>query len=274
MSYAAILVHVQGDDRARPRLDHAIALAKRFGATLIGLAAEMTPPVAPNDGYFALQGGWFEAIETHLQANQKRAREIFEKAVAGLTPTPVWETAFQRPVEAMALASRAADLIVCSLAQDGRADSYYDASPGRLVVTSGRPVLLTPPTAKPLLGSRVLVAWKDTREARRALNDALPFLKAAKQVLVVEFCAKDEAGEAVIRTDDVASALGRHGVSAAGKVVSAGAAGRGLLEEADAYGADLIVAGAYGHSRLGEWAFGGVTRALMSQDVCHVLLSH
>jgi len=274
MTYAAILVHVQPDDRARPRLDCAVDLSRRFGATLIGLAAEMVPPMAPNDGFYAVQGGWFEAINANLEANLKKAHAVFDSATTGLTPAPIWRTAFKVPGEAMADASRGADLIVGSLAQAGHEESYHDAAPARMVITAGRPVLLAPSKAKPLSGSRVLIAWKDTREARRALSDALPFLKAAKQVLVLEVCGRDESDDAVARTGDVAAALSRHGVSAAEKVVCAGSAGRVIGEEAEAYGADLVVAGAYGHSRLGEWVFGGVTRDLMTQDQRYVLLSH
>jgi nucleotide-binding universal stress UspA family protein len=122
----------------------------------------------------------------------------------------------------------------------------------------------------------VVVAWKDTRESRRALADSLPFLKAAEQVTVVEVCGKDELADARIRTADVVKYLQRHGVKATAKAVSAppDRVSAELNIAAQAIGADLIVAGAYGHTRLGEWMFGGVTYDLLHAPERFVLLSH
>jgi nucleotide-binding universal stress UspA family protein len=120
------------------------------------------------------------------------------------------------------------------------------------------------------------VAWKDTREARRAVNDALPLLHKARHVIVVEFI-ETEDHQATIRSsvDDMANWLVRRGISASAIATKAliGMTDR-LFMLAEDEGANVIIAGAYGHTRLNEWIFGGVTRSLLMQKQCCVLLSH
>jgi nucleotide-binding universal stress UspA family protein len=156
-----------------------------------------------------------------------------------------------------------------------RKDTYLDAGAAELAVISGRPVLIAPAHAAPLSARRIVLAWKDTREARRAAADAMPFLEGADAVLVLEICFSEDAVAAGLRTADMAAGLARHGVAAEGKAtVGCLSAGEEIILEAEAFGADLVISGAYGHSRLGEWAFGGVTSELLRQDDRHVLLSH
>jgi nucleotide-binding universal stress UspA family protein len=135
-------------------------------------------------------------------------------------------------------------------------------------------VLVVPPGIDTLRAERVVIGWKDSREARRALQDSLPLLHEAKFVAVVEVCEKGIEAIARRRVDDVAGYLTRHRISV-GSVLAAHAEGSvadELLRVAKAEGADLIVTGAYGHSRLGEWIFGGVTRDLLaSSPVCCLL---
>jgi nucleotide-binding universal stress UspA family protein len=274
MSYAAILVHVEAAEETRGRLECAAELARTFDATLIGVGAEMIPPLVPDYGFYTLQGDWCEVMGKNIEANLKRAREAFDAASVDLTQPTVWECGLEIPGPAVARASRAADLIVAGAAPGWKDNAYRDAPIGELVITSGRPVLITPSHRPKLAGDRVLLAWKDTREARRAMSDAMPFFEQAKEVVVLEVCAKDDIADAETRTADVAAALIRHGVRATPRVVEGSGECRGILDEAELCGADLIVAGGYGHSRLGEWVFGGVTRGLLNQHSHHVLLSH
>jgi nucleotide-binding universal stress UspA family protein len=143
---------------------------------------------------------------------------------------------------------------------------------------AGRPVLVVPPSVSALEGRRALVAWKDTREARRAVADALPLLAHAEEVLVVEAVSGDaeERDQALRRAGDVAGLLARHGATARGEALEV--RGRTVADElllaAERHGADLVVAGGYGHARLREWAFGGVTRDLLARCPMCCLLSH
>lgn len=140
----------------------------------------------------------------------------------------------------------------------------------------GRPTLLVPDHAPALSAERVLVGWKDTREARIAVRDALPFLSKASQVTIVEICMSNEQDTARRRVRDVAKYLEAHAVKCQVDV-------RVHMAEPDAHllvrlakdeGADLIITGGYGHSRLGEWMFGGVTRGLLSEAAVCVMMSH
>jgi len=274
MGYAAILVHVQTNKDAKRRLDCACALAQTFDAALIGVGAEIFPLLAPDYGYYAMQGEWYALMRKAVEENMARARAVFDAAAKDRVKTTIWESGVRPPIEAVAEAARGADLIVVGASDARRENTYEDAPVGELIVTAGRPVLVVPKHGGDFVGDTVVLAWKDTREARRAMSDALPFFKRAKSVIVLEACGQDEAEDANVRTDDVAAALKRHGVTATGKVVVGDGDARALDHECDALGADLIVAGGYGHSRLGEWVFGGVTRSLLHQDKRYVLLSH
>jgi nucleotide-binding universal stress UspA family protein len=181
-----------------------------------------------------------------------------------------------RPPETFIVSqARSADLIIV-----GRAPRPMDIcrslDPGALVLRAGRPLLVVPPGIDRLKAERILIGWKDSREARRALQDSLPLLHEARSVAIVEVC--NDGMEAVARqhVENVAHYLTPHRI-AVGSATAGGAkrgiAKRGiadrLIDLARVEDADLIVTGAYGHSRLGEWTFGGVTRELLaSSPVC------
>lgn len=279
MSYASIMLHVRPGPEGAPHLAAAVDLARRFEATLIGVGAEMFPPVVYDTGYAYVEGEVYVALREGIEKNLAAAHDAFRAATADLRKTALWEAGLRQPAPALALASRAADLIVAAAPAPhkagGHVDPFRQAPPAELVMTTGRPVFVVAAEGAPFRGERIVLAWKDTREARRALSDALPFLGRAHEVLVLEVCDKAETEDAGIRTDDVVNALARHGCTARALVVAShGDAGAEILHQASVFGADLVVAGAYGHSRLGEWAFGGVTRALLAQTTTHLLLSH
>ena len=120
-----------------------------------------------------------------------------------------------------------------------------------------------------------MIGWNDTRESRRAVVDALPQFKRAVHVAVVEIAADEDLARARAHVADVVGWLGRHDVVAeAVASLATGDDASQLYDVAREHGADVIVAGAYGHSRLREWALGGVTRdLLMRTDRC-TLLAH
>jgi nucleotide-binding universal stress UspA family protein len=133
-----------------------------------------------------------------------------------------------------------------------------------------------PPEAEWLKLDRILVAWKDTREARRAILDALPLLQKAVEVNVVEIIEDGSTPAAVkTRVDDVVTWLGGHNIKARGSAPAAVEDASAQIETiASTIQADLIVAGAYGHTRFSEWAFGGVTRDLLTKSTRCSVLSH
>jgi nucleotide-binding universal stress UspA family protein len=144
-----------------------------------------------------------------------------------------------------------------------------------LIMRAGRPVLLVPRSAQSARLDHALIGWKDSRETRRAVSDALPLLRHARKVSAVEFAAETDLAEARRRLEDLATWLGRHGVPVQCQArLSSGDDATALYAHGQDLQSDVIVAGAYGHSRLREWVMGGVTRdLLLSNDRC-ALLSH
>jgi nucleotide-binding universal stress UspA family protein len=120
------------------------------------------------------------------------------------------------------------------------------------------------------------IGWKDTREARRAVQDALPLLRKAARITIVEACRLDEEETSLPRLNDVVRYLARHGITGGTKVTveGKGSDAARLIEFANAETADLLVTGAYGHSRRGEWMFGGMTRELLATSPICCLMSH
>jgi len=270
----AILVHVEPGDEAQPRLETAVHLARRFDATLIGVGAEMMQALGTGDPLGVLGADWVVELETLVQDNLKRAEARFRDKAACVKSE--WLALEAYPAGVVAQLARGADLILAGGAPLKGVESYRCAQTAELVLQAARPVLVAPPEGGELRCKAVVVAWKDTREARRALIDALPFLQMAEDVVVQEVCDDDRFGDAEVHTFAVVEHLKRHGVAARAKVTIAPADGTEieLNKTADGIDADLIVAGAYGHSRLGEWVFGGVTRSLLQAPERFALLSH
>lgn len=270
--WRSVLVHVEPTDAAAPRLAAALALARRFDAQLIGMAAQYIDPRVLGFGP-GVGEAWADLSAQHRE-DMAAAAERFRAAVGS------WPSEFRsvedKPADALARAARAADVIVAGGAAYEPPDDTLAANPAELAIASGRPVLVAPSTAPPLIASRIVVAWKESREARRAVADALPLLRRADKVTVVEVCRPDEVADAEFRTGDVAAALRRHGAPAEAKAVAApeDEIAVVLAGEAAAVGADLMVAGCYGRTRLGEWVFGGVSRDLLRAPDRYLLISH
>ena len=272
-AFTSLLVHAEPGEAATRRVQVAARLARDLDARLIGLGAEAFDPgftMDPFVGYAAAE--WVTLVQDQIAKNLTAAEAAFRRDAAGADFE--WRSVQDHPARALARAARAADLIVVS--PKSRAGATRAADPAEVIMTSGRPVLLVPEGDQHLKAARVIVAWKDTREARRALADAMPFLLAAEDVVVQAVCEGDAVEAAAYQTEDVAAGLKRHGVKARANVSTSTREGVTLeLERIAALNhADLIVAGAYGHSRFSEWALGGVSDDLLHRPGCFVLMSH
>lgn len=275
MSYSAILVHVEVDPKAEARLRLAADLANQFNAALIGVGAEIfEPPTAGALGY--VDGETLVTEAKVVQDDLKLAESRFIETAKSVRGGAEWRSGVGLPAELVVQEARAADLIVSSPHHAEPYSFHTQAGAGDILMNSGRPVLVAPQGLDKINADSVVVAWKDSREARRALVDALPFLKRAGQVLVAEVCEQGSEAEAHDRVADVAAYLERHGIKASTAVrpPAHGSAAKALLEIANMQDAGLIVAGGYGHARLREWIFGGVTRELLATSKRAVLLSH
>jgi nucleotide-binding universal stress UspA family protein len=276
MSYKVLLAHIGLDDDGDERMSLAAALAGRFDAALIGVSAWAPSPAFADD--VAVIEALPEPADLQLMEEVLKGRGDTFRAVAGKAgSTPQWRSALELPTEFVLRQARAADLIIVGGTRHPLLrDPYRALDPGAVLLRAGRPILLVPPGVTSLAGKRVAVAWKDTREARRALADALPFLRKAETVVLVEFCEPGEEASAQHRLADVKQFLVRHGIGSADERVRPieGTATSSLLRLVRDDAVDLIVAGGYGHTRLGEWIFGGVTRDLLTGSPVCCLLSH
>jgi nucleotide-binding universal stress UspA family protein len=271
VSFATVMVHVDMDGKSGDRIQVAAKLADRFSSDLIGISAALLPPYPAESGYFVTLEA-IEREETDVKAALARAEASFRNVAGADRKGLEWRCDVDLPEFYVASEARAADLLI--VGRQAR-DVARSLDAGGVILRAGRPVLVVPPNVNALSAMRIVVAWKNTREARRALRDALPFLERAETVTIAE--VSDAASETALpQAGDVARYLARHKVQV-GPTIAAhpkGSVADELIRIATAERADLIVAGAYGHSRLGEWAFGGVTRDLLASSPVCCLLSH
>ena len=279
MTYRDLLVQVD-DTRSNPkRVAFAIELAVAHEAHLTGLYVIPEPSPAA----FA-QGFPVELMSDLQRAGRARA----EAALAGFSEAArrnriafearVDRVLYTEAADAVATNARYADLAILGQHDPDDPAGGPRYLPEEVALGSGRPVLLVPyigPAAS--FGERVLVAWDASREAARAVNDALPLLRRAKQVEVVSvnprpmpFAHGEEPGA------DIALHLARHGVSVEVQRIEAPDVdpANAILSHAADRSADLLVMGAYGHSRLREYVLGGVTRTILDEMTVPVLMSH
>lgn len=275
MSYAALMVHVDADAELSGRVKIAADLAGRFRAHLIGLAAWAPMSV------FLAEEARNEPLpsEAHLQDMRSlldQKGKAFCAAVGKMDPPPEWRSVLDYPTEALAREARAADLVIIGNAPENK-DPFRALDPGTLLLKVGRPVLMVPKSLASFVPKRIAIAWKDTREARRAIRDALPLLQQAESVLIVEILEEaNSVDQSAHRVQDVARYLRRHGIDIIAERVRPAdvTASNSLLRVIEDENINLLVSGAYGHSRLGEWAFGGVTRDMLVESPICCLFSH
>ena len=274
MSLTSLMVYVDAHEAANERIELAGSLADRFDAMLIGMSALALRPPVVVDGV-PVDGVLMQAEIKNIKAKLAEKGNWFRAIAASGRRRLEWRDALDLPTEALARECRSADIVVIGR-EAGRGDVYSALDPAGAILKVGRPALVVPPKVKSLSAEHVIVGWKDTREARRAVYDALPLLRKAARVLVVEIFEASEKGAAQEQVSDVVHYLVRHEIRADARVVPLedGSGAKQLLRSAEDEGADLLVAGAYGHSRLGEWVFGGMTRELLAMSPICCLLSH
>lgn len=273
MSFAAMMVHVELAEPRDERIRLAAGLSSRFHSTLIGVTAwEPRPPLT------------YGGVVVDTEPTENRFREMSDqmagtgehfRAVAGGSQPAEWRAGIESPTDFLVREARAADLII--IGRDRIAgDLQRTLDPGATILRVGRPVLVVPAAVDSLKAERIVVAWKDTREARRALRDSLPLIRGAASVAIVEIVDFGDEKQAQLHIDDVARYLTRHHAAVTMKktAYAVGPAHSELIRIAQETNADLIVAGAYGHSRLGEWIFGGITQGLLATSPVCCLLSH
>jgi nucleotide-binding universal stress UspA family protein len=273
MSYASLMVYVEADARPERRVRLAAMLADKFSATLTGVSALAVPPPVVADG-MVIAESTVEDIEL-MRAKLAYKGDWFRGIAGGDHRRLDWHTALDFPAEALMRAARSADLVIIGQVK-APGSGYRALDPGEAILKMGRPTLVVPEGVSSLRAEHIVIGWKDTREARRAVRDALPFLEQATRVTIVEACGPDEEKTALGRLDDVVRYLSYHRIKGGPEIMleQKGSGAEQLIRSAQEEHADLLVTGAYGHSRLGEWMFGGMTRELLATSPICCLMSH
>ncbi len=275
-----ILVHLSEDGHFDGRLDTAVAVAENFDAHLIGL---YVPPSAYLPGYIApyFTNEMLRENRERRERAEQDARSRFDQRVRQAGIRAEWRHTNGGGAggggggraSSVASQGRYADIVIVGQ-HDPEASQDGDGLAEEVTMNSCRPVIAIPFAGEfKTLGRRVLVAWNGSREAARATHDALPFLTRADKVLVLSV---DAPGQEHIPGADISTHLARHGVGVEihNRVQGDVGVGDAILNAANDYGADLLVIGAYGHSRVRELVLGGVTRHLLRHMTVPVLMSH
>jgi nucleotide-binding universal stress UspA family protein len=272
----SLLVHLDGSAACEPRLQLAHQLAKSHGAALSALfavAPRFVPVPLPIKGAVP-DGPLLDEIDP---AHRRHAKSVYDRAVAGGAPASTWHELSGEPAIA-GFVQRAllADLLVLGQRHPTDADGFDVPADfvEAVIIDSGRPAFVVPcaghvdPAPK-----TVLIAWKPTREAARALSASLPFLRRAQRVHIV--CASDDIVD-LQTAIQVRHYLRLHGIATTDEhhIRDRGQTGVGLLELCAELQAGLLVMGCYGHSRARELMLGGATRSVLQSMTLPVLMAH
>jgi nucleotide-binding universal stress UspA family protein len=278
MELKNILVHVDGTDRAAVRIRTAANLAAKTDAQVTGVF------VVPDPYIGAYMAGGYVPVEIFEQQRQQALKEadeasnLFEDITGKSGIRAEWRIEEGTLADVLARHVRYADIAVVGKGdpEDPIGHPHPELA-GDLAMTAGRPVLVIPNAGTfDEIGKRVLVCWNASREAARAVQDAMPMLEAAEKVTILAVNPTKQGDHGDIPCADIALHLARHGIKAEATSTSADGIGvaDAILARASDLGADLIVTGAYGHSRTREWVFGGVTESLMRNMTVPALMSH
>lgn len=268
-----ILVHMAHDDGRQRRLATAVALANTHGAHLVGLFTK-APYMkrAPMIGR-AASAAFLRELEAGLREQEQDVKAEFDRAVANAGVSAEWLLDKGDVTDALAFHSHVSDLVVVSQTPPETVEDIVSGNrPDHIMVSAGCATLIVPHgRGSTETGVRVLIAWTRTREAARAVHDALPILKRASSVTILTCRSSRERPGEVIRGH-----LLRHGVKAEVRADYGDndEPGEVILDHAQELSTDLIVMGAYGHSRLRELVLGGTTEHILSHATIPVLMSH
>ena len=293
MSLAKLLAVIDGGSGSEAAVVAALDLGRRFSARVELLHVEVDPESAVPRVGEGMSGAAVEQLVQSLRAESERrrtqARELYEKHCVAASLNVVEPHAVSAPgtfavcfrslvgreVDEVLHFGRLSDLTVIarpSAEEEGGLTTTFDAA----LFDSGRPVLLVPGAPAADLGTAVAIAWDRSCEAARAVGAALPLLTAASKVVILT--AREMAGESgsEVEPSELATYLALHGVDARtwAFIPGPGSLGGALLEEAGKAEANLLVMGAYGHSRLREMVLGGVTRSILADADMPVFLMH
>jgi nucleotide-binding universal stress UspA family protein len=277
-----LIVHLDGTSEDELRLGHAETIMAGRGGRITGLFTNPLPE-------YVMASGFDPAFSSIAGVAQLQER-LHDEGLAVAARLKQRMTRLEAPGELRkieagggelpglcASEARCADLFVASGGRPDDARLDWSDLVETILFEAGRAVYLAPRGGKPPPAIRkVLVAWRDTREAARAVAEALPFLRAAEATRVVTIGLGRDGDASAAAAADIAAHLDRHGVRVEVSAIEGGdrAIAEVLREEARRMKADLVVMGAYGHSRFREWVLGGATRDMIGGSETPLLLAH
>lgn len=280
MSYKTVLVALNEINRLGALNTSAVKIAKIDAAFVRGLYTIPAAQIYPSTGFEAVPQ-MFEGHQTFFKNNLAKVKNAFEAALQKANLQGEFVSIEGRsPLISDEIIShgKSADLIIVSATDPSEVSGVELDCIERVLVGAGRPLLVLPRSNEHILDlDQVVVGWNGGKEAARAVFDAIPLLQSAKSVHVVcvdpkneERVTPEEPGRRIVAT------LQRHKIKSEAKTMEGGgeSAGKALLKHAQEINAGLIVMGAYGHSRLREFVFGGATRHVLDDMTRPVLMSH
>ena len=282
-----LLFPIAGSSSVESGLGTALTLATEFSAQLDVIFCRRsfsseTPLVADDMG-----PGWLTNTAKKFEKDEKRrvsnARKMFDRLTRernvpyrqypspGNTPAASWEVSASPPAEEMLLRASATDMVVVGRSTDSVGEITRSLTETALFAC-GQPVLIAPRVAPVTIGKRVLIGWNRSTPSARAVKNAMPFLQRADAVILFSVSTGAKNGPA---PSEIASYLSLHEVQTEVKeaLPSGDRVSERLLAEADRTNADLLVMGAFSHSRLREFVLGGVTKDILGSAKLPVLMS-
>jgi nucleotide-binding universal stress UspA family protein len=280
MAYRDLLVQIDDTKACAKRIEAAVGLAASHGAHLTGVyVISEASPASFAQGY--LPPDLLTTLQQELQARAEAALARFAKVAERnqiTFETRVDRVLYTEVADALATNARYADLVILGQIDPDDPIAGPRYLPEQVIIGSGRPALVIPYIgAAATLGERVVIAWDASREAARAVNDALPLLERAKAVSVVTINPRqDPFGHGEEPGADIGLHLARHDIKIeVERIVSRDIdVANTILSQIANEGADLLIMGAYGHSRMREYVLGGVTRTILAEMTVPVLMSH
>jgi len=271
-----ILALIDGGPLSDATLEAGFLVAEQFDAHLEVLhvradPATMTSIVGGGISGTAIVEPAMQAMQRVVEGRAQRARAAFDRIAAKAGAIATWRQETGNEPVVLAGAARLSDLTVIGR-PDATSDDQLPASLDSALFDTGRPVLVAPPIPLSTIGRRIAIAWNGSPKASRAVAAALPFLEKAETISVLTV----PAGKRGSSGDALAAYLDLHGVKATVESVDpqGKSIGKAMLEHAQSRGVDLLVMGAWGHSRIREMILGGVTREVLAHATLPVLMAH
>ena len=277
MTIKDLHVHVDNDAICGKRLQAAVDLATRLNAHLTGVYIRSAFPL-PNYSTTLLNNDVLELYDNMQNESESKAHKLFTRHVGVQDAATGWRALRGSVPGGLANEARYSDLLILGQPDPDDEQSLTRSLADQVIFTAGCPCLLIPYIgARAGFGHSPLIAWDGSREAARAIHDALPLLKlAGKATVLIAQPEKLEADLGDLPGAMISEHLARHDITVEVEVLRGGVqdTSEAILSYADAYDYDLIIMGAYGHSRWREIVLGGVTRQIMTDMRIPVFMSH